>query len=134
MKAKRRIILAAVIFALAGVLVAVMLHHARTSAHRLIMLRGMDHLGTLVEDFRLDHGQYPSSLQELLLVAEPLDDAMHDYFLKAYDYQALTDGFRITVNTEKCEYRLLTNGYNVVVGGETSHVTVTVGPTRRLTE
>jgi len=59
---------------------------------------------------------------------------VHDCFLKAYDYQALTDGFRITVNAEKCEYRLLTNGYDVVVGGETNHVAVTVGPTRRLTE
>jgi len=100
---------------------------------RLGVLNDVKQLGVLVENFRENHGDYPSSLPQLqagatLAESNTIGVILREHFKGKYDYRASSTGFLITVRGEHYEYQALTNGYNVIHGDVTNQVRVSVQP------
>lgn len=65
---------------------------------------GTYHLAVFIECYRDEHGNYPSSIAEMVTAAKPddktyLNEILQDQFHSKYEYQLLTNGFVIAVTT-----------------------------------
>jgi hypothetical protein len=65
---------------------------------------GVNHLANFIEAYRDKCGHYPSSIAEMVTATKSddqvyLNEILHDQFYSQYNYQPLTNGFVITVET-----------------------------------
>jgi hypothetical protein len=65
---------------------------------------GINHLAVFIEGYRDEHGKYPSSIAEMMTAVKAedktyLNEILQDQFHSKYEYQPLTNGFVISVET-----------------------------------
>jgi hypothetical protein len=65
---------------------------------------GVHHLANFIEAYRDKYGHYPSSIVEMVTATKSdnqayLNEILHDQFRSQYNYQPLTNGFVILVET-----------------------------------
>ena len=103
---RRKMALATVICAAIFTLfiLANMIRGAKLMGRTDLAQAGVSHLANFIEDYRDEHGHYPSSIANVGTSAKVDDQAylsqiLHDQFHNKYDYQPLTNGFLITVTT-----------------------------------
>ena len=103
MKRKKNLLVIVCVGIFSLVILANMFRGAKLMGRTDTVQAGIYHLAVFMECYRDEHGNYPSSIAEMV-TAKPdnktyLNEILHDQFHSKYEYQPLTNGFVIAVTT-----------------------------------